>query len=184
MKKENNRYREEEALENEESLDTNNEVQEEIKETETELDKVKDQYLRTLADFENFKKRTTEDRIRERKYAYQNLFEQMITVLDIFDKAVNTKTEDQTLSNYLYGFKMINDNLKQILEAEGVKKIVALGSTFDPKYHHAIETDWDESKDENIVIEEMQTGYMYKDRLLRPSLVKVNQMKKGNEENE
>lgn len=185
MKKEHNRYREEEALEKEKS-DNEEIIKEQVEETtdDGELEKIKSQYLRTLADFENFKKRTNEERIKERKYAHQSLFEQMITVLDIFDKAVNTNTEDNTLKNYLYGFKMINDNLKQILESEGVKKIVSLGTSFDPKYHHAIETDWDETKDENIVTAEMQTGYMYKDRLLRPSLVKVNQKTKGNEENE
>ena len=77
---------------------------------------------------------------------------------------------------------MINNNLKQALEEEGVKKIKAVGEKFDPRYHHAVETAWDESKEEGIVLSEMQTGYMYKDRVLRPSLVKVNKKEEIKEE--
>lgn len=149
-----------------------------------ELKRITNSYLRVLADFENFKKRTNEERIKERKYVYQSLFEKMINVIDIFDKAVNMPTDDEKLKNFLMGFKMINDNLKQILEAEGVKKIDALNQKFDPNFHHAMETEWDETKEENIILCELQTGYMYKDRLLRPSLVKVNQKSKGNDNNE
>lgn len=187
MSKENNRYREEEA--SQENTEIKEELVEDInsvnKETEQdELTKVTNSYLRVLADFENYKKRTNEERIKERKYMYFSLFEEMISVVDIFDKAVNTKTEDDKLNNYLFGFRMINDNLKQILEKEGIKKINTQNAKFDPNYHHAIETDWDETKEENIILQEMQTGYMYKDRLLRASLVKVNQKKEGNEKNE
>lgn len=188
--KEFNRYREEE---NEEKQDTElvtecdcQEANEECKSANDneELKKAQASYLRVLADFENFKKRTNEERIKERKYAHQSLFEQLVNSLDIFDKAVNMKTEDEKINNFLIGFKMINDNFKQILESEGVKKINAVGEKFDPNFHHAMEVEWDESKAENTVLSELQTGYMYKDRLLRPSLVKVNQKKKGNENNE
>lgn len=186
MSKEHNRYREEEA--NQEGTEEKVENTEEIKVQETveedELTKFKNSYLRVLADFENYKKRINEERLKERKYMYFSLFEEIIPVIDIFDKAVNMKTDDEKLSNFLYGFKMINDNLHQILQKEGVKKIDTKDAKFDPNYHHAIETDWDETKEENIILQEMQTGYMYKDRLLRASLVKVNQKKKGNEENE
>ena len=69
---------------------------------------------------------------------------------------------------------MINNSLKQILEEEGVKPIKALGEPFDPRYHHAVEVDWDKTKAENTVIQEIQKGYLFKDRILRASLVKVN----------
>lgn len=197
--KEFNRYREEEKQEMKEEKiqETSEEVIEESKEEtkveernfEEELKQLNNSYLRVLADFENFKKRTAEERNRERKYFNQGLFEKLVTVFDIFDKAVNVQTDDEKLKNFLMGFQMINNSFKQLLESEGVKKIDAVGKAFDPNFHHAIEVSWDETKPENIVLSEMQTGYMYKDRLLRPSLVKVNQKevkenKKGNENNE
>jgi len=181
-----NRYREEEK-ELEEEKKKNGEVEAENvepKEAETseediealkeEIKKYKEQYLRVLADSENFKKRIDEERIRERKYGSQRVLEKIIPSIDIFDKAVNMKTDDEKLKNFLIGFEMINNNLKQVLEEEGVKKIKAVGEKFDPKYHHAVETEWNSDVEEDVILSEMQTGYMYKDRVLRPSLVKVN----------
>jgi len=174
-----NRYREEE-IEN----GTEEQVLDPVENDNPELEKMTNSYLRVLADFENFKKRTNEEKIRDRKYANQELLEQLINVLDIFDKAVNMKTDDEKLNNFLSGFIMINTSFKQILESNNVKKVLSVGQQFDPRYHHAMETAWDESKVENEIIEEMQTGYTYKDRLLRPALVKVNKKEKGNENNE
>ena len=189
MKKEQmNRYREEEQNEeNKESVLEASQVETpEVNEDplQLELQKVNNAYLRVLADYENFKKRTQEERIKERKYQYQELFEKLVNLVDLFDKAVNTPTEDEKMKNFLIGFSMINKHFQQILEAEGVKKIKALNEVFNPVYHHAIETQWDETKPENQVMQELQTGYLYKDRVLRPSLVKVNLKTKGNEEHE
>lgn len=187
----NNRYREEEKeeMQNEEKLEenVNNESKEEKNEL-SELEKLNEQlhkannnYLRVLADFENYKKRSQEEMIKDRKYANQSLLEKLIVSFDIFDKAVSINTDDEKLKNFLMGFSMINNNLKQILEEEGVKKIVTKDSKFNPSFHHAMETDWDETKEEGIILAELQCGYTYKDRVLRPSLVKVNQKMKGNE---
>jgi len=148
--------------------------EEDIEALKEEIKKYKEQYLRVLADSENFKKRIDEERIRERKYGSQRVLEKIIPSIDIFDKAVNMKTDDEKLKNFLIGFEMINNNLKQVLEEEGVKKIKAVGEKFDPKYHHAVETEWNSDVEEDVILSEMQTGYMYKDRVLRPSLVKVN----------
>lgn len=174
-----NRYREEEREEGTEA-ETEESV-EPVEEKDSELIKVTNAYLRVLADFENYKKRINEEMIKERKYANQDLLEQLINVLDIFDKAVNIETDDEKLKNFLSGFVMINTNFKQILESHGVKKIITKGEKFDPRYHHAMETVWEADKEENLILEEMQTGYTYKDRLLRPSLVKVNKNMKGND---
>jgi len=181
-----NRYREEEKLEKTEeaSTETNTSALEAEKvekveptsneEILAENKKLKDQYLRVLADTENFKRRIDEERIRERKYGSQRIMEKMVNALDIFDQAVNIETDDEKLKGFLTGFIMINNSLKQILEEEGVKPIKALGEVFDPRYHHAVEVDWDKTKAENIVIQEIQKGYLFKDRILRASLVKVN----------
>lgn len=142
-------------------------------ELEEKLKTANTQYLRLLADTENFKKRIEEEKIRDRKYASQRLLEKLITNMDIFDKAVNMKTDDQNLMNFLIGFQMINNNLKTVLEEEGVKKINSTGM-FDPHYHHAVETDYDETKEEGTILAVIKDGYMYKDRVLVAALVKVN----------
>lgn len=197
----NNRYREEEL---EEALDDNvkedsvnkeekvEEVNEEplkkknkedkkvnaLKETiaklEDENKKLKEQYFRTLADAENFKKRNDEERIRERKYASQKLIEKLLNDLDIFEKAVNMKTDDPMLTNFLMGFQMINNNISRVLSDEGVKKIKTVGEKFDPRYHNAVETKWNEEYEEDVCLQEMISGYMYKDRVLRAASVVVN----------
>lgn len=151
---------------------------EETLDLEEEVKRLKDLYLRTLADAENFKRRINEERIRERKYAAQGLLEKLISVIDIFDQAIGVETDDPKLKNFLTGFTIINKQLNEILEEEGVKKIVARDQIFDPAYHHAVEVEHDENKEDNIVLEVYQNGYTFKDRVLRPALVKVNKSKK------
>lgn len=189
MKNVNNRYREEELEEQEKSGTVDEKLEEspqeeplsEVDELKKKLEEKNNDYLRALAELENYKKRINEERSRERKYAYQSLLEELIAGFDIFDKALNMKTENEELKNFLLGFQMINKNFKDVLEKNGVKKINALGEKFDPRFHHAVETTYDENVEEGLIIQEMQTGYMYKDRVLRVSLVKVNQ--KPKEEN-
>lgn len=151
---------------------------EETLDLEEEVKRLKDLYLRTLADAENFKRRINEERIRERKYAAQGLLEKLISVIDIFDQAIGVETDDPKLKNFLTGFTIINKQLNEILEEEGVKKIDARNQIFDPAYHHAVEVEHDENKEDNIVLEVYQNGYTFKDRVLRPALVKVNKSKK------
>ncbi len=190
-----NRYREEEKNENvnEENQEIETENVEEVQESEkSELEilkqenqRLREQYLRTLADTENQKKRIEEERARERKYASQKLLEKLVNSIDIFDKAVNMKTDDDKLNNFLIGFQMINNNIKSVLEEEGVKKIKTVGEKFDPRYHNAIEINYDENIEEDVILSEMISGYTYKDRVLRAANVIVNKKKEiaNNEEN-
>ncbi len=201
----NNRYREEERLEEEQNqkdkkkektieVKTKKEEKKakkkeeeqaedlEILELKAEVAKLSDLYLRTLAEAENFKKRINDERMRERKYASQSLLERLVNVTDIFDKAVNSNVDDEKVKNFLIGFQMINKNLQDLLEDEGVTKIKAKGEVFDPKVHHAVETVTDLEQDDNIIVQERQTGYYYKDRILRPSLVVVNKINENNKE--
>jgi len=201
----NNRYREEERLEEEQNqkdkkkektieVKTKKEEKKakkkeeeqaedlEILELRAEVAKLSDLYLRTLAEAENFKKRINDERMRERKYAGQSLLERLVNVTDIFDKAVNSNVDDEKVKNFLIGFQMINKNLQDLLEEEGVTKIKAKGEVFDPKVHHAVETVTDLEQDDNIIVQERQTGYYYKDRILRPSLVVVNKINENNKE--
>lgn len=139
-----------------------------------EVAKLKDDLLRNRADLENFKKRNNEERIRERKYALQDFLLDLIDVIDIYDKAVNIKTDDEKLNKFLSGFVMINNMLKQKLANYEVKQIDALNKEFDPSFHSAIETIEKEGVEPNIVVEVVMTGYTYKDRVLRPSMVRVS----------
>ena len=203
---ENNRYREEEKEELEETVpsDEQEEVAEEIEETneveqtneveekpikekkkikdlkeqiaklELELANVKNEMLLDRAEIENFKRRTNDERIKDRKYANQTLLSDMINVIDIFDKAVSSNTEDELLKKYLLGFKMINMQLQQVMSDYGVQKIKDLGEKFNPNIHQAVETIEVEGVEEGQVVEVIMQGYMYKDRVLRPSMVKVS----------
>lgn len=145
-----------------------------IEELTAEVNKYRDMYLRTLAETENFKKRVNDEKIRDRKYACFSFAERLIESIDLFDKVVSYKPDNEMLRNYLIGFEMINNQLKQVLESEGVTKIVTKDQMFDPRFHNAVETDWDETKEENMILMEMKTGYMFKDRVLKASMVKVN----------
>lgn len=139
-----------------------------------ENEKLLDQLLRKQAEFENYKKRVTEERQRDRKYALQDFLYDAIETLDIFDKAVSVKTDDDKLNKYLSGFIMVNNRLKNILENHGVVQIDCLNKPFDPNFHSALETVEVEGVEANIVTEVIMTGYMYKDRVLRPAMVKVS----------
>lgn len=191
-----NRYREEEKLEKELAKEQGTE-EEEIKEEEIdlanskevdfnleklqiELNSYKEKYLRTLAEAENYKKRINDERIRERKYFNQSLFERIVETVDVFDRTVNFNTDDEKLKNFLIGFQMINKELKQILADEGVKEIESVGLKFNPAVHHAIEVAYDENYAEDIILAEVQRGYTYKDRILRAALVKVNKKEEIN----
>lgn len=154
-------------------------LQERIKELEENEALLKNEMLKDRAELENFKRRMNDERIKDRKYANQEVFSEIINVLDIFDKAVNLETEDQVLKNFLIGFVMINNQFTSILENYGVKKIKSVGEKFDPMYHSAIETIEVEDTESGIVLEEVMTGYLYKDRVLRPSMVKVSSKKEN-----
>lgn len=179
----NNRYREEEKDEINESgvNDNNSEDQKEydVDELLKQVEDLKNQVLIAKANEINFKKHIEEDKQRFLKYANQSLLEKLVDQIDLFDSVVNMKTDDPNLKNFLIGFEMINNNFKQILSDEGVKKIVVkCGDDFDPKYHEAFDTDWNEEFKENVILSELKGGYTYKDRVLRPTLVKIN--KKNN----
>lgn len=150
-------------------------LEEENAKLNEEILHLKDQLLREMAEVENFKKRVNEEKIRERKYALSDFLMQLIDVVDTFDKAVNVKTDDEKLKKFLSGFEMVNKNFKQILERNGVQPIDCLNKPFDPMYHSAVETVKKEGVEPNTVVEVIMTGYTYKDRVLRPSMVKVSE---------
>ncbi len=158
-------------------------IQEELEKLQLQVKELNNKYLKTLAESENFRKRIEEEKIRDRKYASQRLLEKLINPIDIFDKACNMKTDNEILKNFLIGFQMIDNQIHGVLEEEGVKKIKVEGK-FDPRYHNALEVDYDSTKEEGEILVVLKDGYMYKDRVLVPTAVKVNKKpeEKTNEE--
>jgi len=148
------------------------EKDEEISKLTEELENIKNEMLKDRAELENFKRRTNEDRLKERKYANQLLVEDLLDMIDIFDKTVNKETDDEKLSKYLIGFKMINDQIQDILNRYGLAKIPGLGQKFNPSLHEAVEVVECEGES-GTIIEVERVGYMFKDRVIRPSKVKI-----------
>lgn len=149
-----------------------------------ELDKVmnlleeeKNKSMRISAEMINFKKRKDEEISYMLKYASEDLIIKLLGVVDNFERAIKMDSEDLTdeLSRFLSGFKMIYSNLVGILNDAGIKEIEASGVEFDPNYHQAVLTEHDESKPAGIVLEVLQKGYLYKDKVIRPAMVKVNE---------
>ncbi|MDY0295130.1 MAG: nucleotide exchange factor GrpE [Acholeplasmataceae bacterium] len=157
-----------------------NKHKEQVDALEAEIKELKDKLLRNAAELENFKKRMHQERIQDRKYASKNLITDLLNPIDQLDRIVNMTTDNDLLKNFLIGFKMISDQIFNVLVQDGIKEIDALNMKFDPKLHHAIEKVSDHNKEDGIVIEVVQKGYTYKEQLLRPAMVKVNEWSEEN----
>ncbi|WP_045749271.1 nucleotide exchange factor GrpE [Acholeplasma oculi] len=155
-----------------------------IEELEAENKELNNKYLRMLADTENYKKRIQAERLTDKKYASSGFAQALLTPYEQFAKIVEFPTDNDLLKNFLIGFKMIKDQFEQALESEGVKEIKALGEMFDAKVHHAIEKDNQKDKANGIVLEVLQKGYYFKDRILRPAMVKINEWSEEDGKNE
>ena len=149
--------------------------QESSKKLEEKIAILSDQLLRNKAELENFKKRNNEERIKDRVYASVDLITNLLNPLDMLKQVVNIEQDNELLKNYLIGFKMISEQIFLTLEKDGLKEIDALNKSFDPKFHYAVEKTLDETKPSGIVLEVEQKGYIYKDKVIRPAMVKINE---------
>ncbi len=133
--------------------------------------------LRSQAELLNYKKRKDEETSRILKYAEQDILEGFLPILDNFERAISMDDNnfgDET-SKFLEGFRMVYKQTKSLLEKFEVKEIECIGKEFDPTYAQAVVVEKDETKDSGVVLEVLQKGYMYKDRVLRIAMVKVNE---------
>jgi len=135
-----------------------------------ESDDMKDRYLRTLADFENFRKRTEREKADFYKYALSGLVRELLPVLDNFDRALEHAEEGD---DFHKGVLMIYKQLYGVLEKYGLKPIDDSGVPFDPKIHEAVVREDDPSVPSHTVVAVLQKGYFIHERLLRPAMVKV-----------
>ena len=135
-----------------------------------------DKILRITAEMQNMKRHFEEDKMRLSKYDGEKLILEILPIVDNFERALLLDDANLTdeLSKFLSGFKMIYGNLVDILKRLEVKEIPCLGAPFDSATMNAVLIDHVNDVDDNIVIDCMQKGYTYKDKVIRPAMVKVN----------
>ncbi len=139
------------------------------------------------AELINYRRRKDDEVSNLLKYANQDLILEIIPVIDNFERAIKLDDNNLTdeLSKFLDGFKMMYVNLCEILKKFGVEEINRQGLEFDPTCEEALMMDNDETQDDNVVLEVLLKGYRLKDRVIRPSAVKVNKkIEKGEDKNE
>ncbi|GGN54671.1 nucleotide exchange factor GrpE [Oceanobacillus indicireducens] len=145
----------------------------EIAALQKEKDDLYDRLLRLQAEYDNFKRRTQKEKEAERKYKAQDIVNDLLPVLDNFERALQVEQTEAT-SNLIEGISMVYRQLQDVLTNNGVEVIETEGKEFDPNLHHAVMQVEDEAHESNHIVEELQKGYMLKDRVIRPSMVKVN----------
>jgi len=137
-----------------------------------------DEYLSALqrerAEFQNFKRRTSEERMRELGLAGEDLIRKVLAVADDFDRAIDARPESIAEEAWFEGVAAIDRKLRALLESEGVSTISAEpGTTFDPREHDAIANVPGTGRPEGEIVEQVRRGYRLRDRVLRPALVAV-----------
>lgn len=148
-------------------------LQNEIQSLKNEKEEVSNRILRLQAEFDNFKKRTQKEKEANLKYKSQDLVTEMLPALDNFERAIQVEITEAN-SNLVEGISMVYRQLLDALKSQGVEVIESVGKEFDPNLHHAVMQVEDAEKEPNTVVEELQKGYMLKDRVVRPAMVKVN----------
>ena len=148
---------------------------------EKELEETKDKMLRVLAESENTRKQIEKNKIDMAKYGVQPLARELINVVDNFDRALNSLT-DEAEKKTLEGFELIQKEIVNILDKFNVKKIKAFGEPFDANLHQAMFEKPSKEFENGLVCEIVQDGYMLHDRLLRPAMVGIAKNDKEKEE--
>lgn len=146
-----------------------------LEKLEQEKDEIYQKYLRLQAEYDNFRKRTQKEKEADRKYRSQSLITELLPIVDNFERALQTKVEDDSAKQFVEGINMVYRQLTDVLQKEGVEEIETTGVAFDPHLHQAVMQVEDDNYDSNIVVEELQKGYKLKDKVIRPAMVKVNQ---------
>ncbi|KAA9026362.1 nucleotide exchange factor GrpE [Niallia endozanthoxylica] len=144
-------------------------------ELQTKLDEAENRILRVQADFENARRRARLDLEASEKYKAQSLISDLLPAIDNFERALAMEADNEQAKSLLQGVEMVYRSLLDALKNAGAEQIEAVGKEFDPHIHQAIMQVEDENFGSNVVVEEFQKGYILKDRVIRPAMVKVNQ---------
>lgn len=157
----------------EQALKSNGELEAQLAEEKKKSEEFMDNWRRTAAEFQNFKRRAEKDKADYAQYANQRLLKRVLDVLDSFDagfKNVPAQFENQP---WVEGMRAVERQLLQILEQEGVTPIDSQGQEFDPNFHEAVMYEPAEGAREGQILDELQRGFKIHDRVLRPTRVKV-----------
>ena len=148
-------------------------LQEELQKAQNEVKVAQDQYLRTLAEMDNLRKRTQRDKEELAKFANENILRDILPVIDNLERALEHAKQEHSGEGLLEGVQMTLDQFAQVLKKFGVAVVESLGQPFDPALHQAIGHIETTDCPTNCVAQEMQKGYVLNERLLRPAMVMV-----------
>ncbi len=146
----------------------------EMERLQAQLEESQNKLLRTLADMENMRRRFRKEQEDLAKFASLKVIESLLPALDNFERALAVDKEQLTVDSLLQGVNMVYRQMVQVFEQEGLTPIEASGKAFDPNLHQAVMQVDDPSFESGVVVEELQKGYQFKERVIRPAMVKVN----------
>jgi len=149
-------------------------AEQEMVKMQRELEEANDTMLRLAAELDNYKKRVAKERESLIKYATQDIIQELLPILDNFERAIESTGKSKDRDSLLEGVRMIFKQMYDTLERKGISRIDAVGETFDPAIHEAVMQLVSEEHPENVVVQELQKGYMLHDRVIRPSMVAVS----------
>ena len=137
------------------------------------IEELTDRLTRQMAEFDNFRKRTEKEKSQMYEIGAKDIIDKILPVVDNFERGLDGVKEEEKNDPFIQGMEMVYKQLMTTLEGVGVKPIEAVGKEFNPDFHNAVMHVEDENFGENIVAEEFQKGYMYRDSVVRHSMVKV-----------
>ena len=149
---------------------------EKLNEAYNKISELEDKLIRQNADMVNYRKRKEDEINKMLKFANEDIIKELLPIIDNFERAINnTENLTETEQKYLDGFKMIYCSILNIMEKNEVKPIDGSNKPFDPTYHNAIMLEKNDNFESGMVIEVLQKGYLYKDKVIRPAMVKVSE---------
>ena len=151
------------------------ELEERIKELEDKNKDLNDRLLRRIAEFENYKRRTEQDQINLLTYAAEPFIVKILTIYDDLQRSLNHIDDENTIQSLRNGLKMVYDKFTKVLEDQGVEKIKSKGELFDFNLHEALMRQVSADVPADTVLEEVEAGYKYKDKVIKHSKVIVSQ---------
>lgn len=152
---------------------------EKLNELELEVSELKDKLLRKAAEFENYKRRTENDQLSLLTYAAESFIQKLLPVVDDFERSLEHVNDAQDIEAIKNGLKLIYEKFMKILNEQGVKRIEAVGKLFDVDFHEALLQRADDSVEPHTVLEEVEKGYTYKDKVIRHAKVIVSEDASG-----
>jgi len=161
----------------EQDVEADIEKEDELITTKKKLDEMNDRYMRVQAEYANYRNRTEREKSELYARAGESIVSNLLEVKDNFERALSSVTEEERELSFYQGIEMVANQFNEILTEKGLKEIEAMGQPFDPNHHQAVMQMDDENAEPNHVIQVLQKGYQYGEKVLRPSMVVVSKQK-------